>query len=109
MEDENEVLRAELALALARYAEVLQARLDVIPELIMGSSVGDIEASLVVAQAAYARLAERFKADASRPITQVDPFSVSSGGGERHAATTELNSLDKIAAGFVQRSRGQFS
>lgn len=62
--------REELAASVGRYAATLRERPDVVPELIQGGTVAELEASLGQAQQAFRRVASQFG-------------GVSAGGGAR--------------------------
>lgn len=62
--------REELAASVERYAATLRGRPDVVPELIQGGTVAELEASLGQAQQAFRRVASQFG-------------GVSAGGGAR--------------------------
>jgi hypothetical protein len=67
-------VKAELAGSVERYAEMLRTRPDVIPELVQGATVMELEASLEKAQQAFRRVVSQFG-------------RVSAGGGVRSEGT----------------------
>jgi len=105
---------AEQAEALReRYLAVLRADPTVVPELIEGQVLEEIEASVMRARTAYERIAARFSNFAIdvNPVAATAPFNqirVSSGAGERKPPepdTQGLKPLDKIAYGLALRER----
>lgn len=100
--DEVARLQGEVAGAVAALTGLLRARPDVVPELVQGETVAEVEASVVVAQQAYERIAAQAGTAASIGV------QVLAGGGVRRSGPGvegEMGAVEKIAFGFRLRER----
>jgi hypothetical protein len=97
---------------LARLIELYQAQPDVVPEMIMGGTLAEVEAALARAQAVYqsvkAKVLQEVAAHSAMPPStnlHAVPF-IAAGGGERRSSAipaASLSPVQKIARGLEQR------
>jgi hypothetical protein len=90
----------ELSVMRDRVVALYRERSDVIPELIGGETLAEIEASLNTSQQAFARLHDRL--GGTRISVGVIP-PVAAGGGERRVVAGTMTAVQKIAAGLATR------
>jgi hypothetical protein len=79
---------------------ILQAHLDVVPELVTGSTVGELTASVEAARAAYAGVVSR------QPSATTTPPAVPAGGATIVVDPANLPTAEKIRRGLANRTRG---
>jgi hypothetical protein len=91
---------------------VLKAHPDVVPDLVAGSSVDELIASVEPARTAYQRIADQVRetgsreegADSSTPLAPQPPV-VPAGGGTNVADPGDLGPATKIAQALAARKR----
>lgn len=98
--------RAETRSALARYREaVLAAEPELPPELVVGETLEEVEASLAAARRTVAQVRERIDAEraSSAGLDRGFPVGAPARGGARG---TGMTPAEKIAYGLGQQARG---
>jgi hypothetical protein len=78
---------------------ILRAHPDVVPELVTGSTVAELTASVETARAAYAAVVGR------QPATASTPPVVPAGGATVVIDPTSLPAAEKIRRGIANRTR----
>lgn len=85
---------------------VLQAHPDVVPDLVRGSSLDELLASVEPARSAYQQIAERVRGGSSRPANPASPTppAVPAGGTRAAVDPASLSPVTKIARALAARS-----
>ncbi len=111
-EDAMVGLEREAQATLARLIELYRVRPDVVPEMIVGGTLGEVEAALVRAQAVYHSVKARVLNEVATHSVTPNPTNlhaiplIAAGGGERRSNTipaTALSPVQKIARGLEER------
>jgi hypothetical protein len=85
---------------------VLQAHPDVVPDLVRGSSLDELMASVEPARGAYQQIAERVRSSAGSPNPAVPtPPAVPAGGTRAALDPASLSPVTKIARALAERRR----
>jgi hypothetical protein len=85
---------------------VLQAHPDVVPDLVRGSSLDELLASVEPARSAYQQIAERVRGSAGSPTPATPtPPAVPAGGTRVTVDPASLTPVTKIARALAERRR----
>lgn len=94
---ERDAARQDYAAAVARYRQqVIAAHAEIVPDLVTGQTIEEIDASVERAKAAFANLRERIASVQATPL----------GGAPRQVIAEDLSALSpeaKIALGLFRR------
>lgn len=97
---EAEEVQTALATAIGKYREMVAAGPGLVPEMVRGSTIEEVDASVALAKQAYSEI--------SRRITEHYERGISAGNPSRSAATPAAESLKpeaKIALGLARSER----
>lgn len=84
---------------------VLQAHREVVPELIVGTSLTELLASIEPARAAYTNLATRIEADRAPAPEPAVPLVPAGGTGPAPLDLDRMPASEKLRRGILQRTR----